>query len=152
MKLLEIKASKIAKAGFIPYIVSGGVIRMLFAVSSDAKFGGSRPMIAKGFIDPGEDVLAAAIREASEELGLTKSNLKSKTVELGWDGDITGLDQRYRMSIFTGQVKSTTAFDKPHYETKSTHWLTLEEFIKNGRQSHVKIVKACHSKLSSHLG
>lgn len=137
------------KAGFIPFVVENGEVVMMFMKSSDARFGGDKPMIAKGYVDAGESVYAAAIREAEEELGLKANNLIEDSIMLGWNGSISGICDSYPMTIYMGQVKSRTQaeFIKPHYETESVHWMTFEEYVKNGRLSQLHIVKECHDKM-----
>ena len=63
--------------GLIPWTVYHDSIIMMFMMPSDPKFGGSNYQIAKGRKESGETDLEAAIREASEELGLKPSNIES---------------------------------------------------------------------------
>lgn len=128
------------KSGFIPYYVEDGQIEFMFMIPSDPKYGGDLPGIAKGGIDPGENLKEAGIREAEEELGLKKSNIKGKTVKHVWTGKIKGSSDSYIMSVFAGEVKSKKDFDKPCYETKEIQWMTAEEFKRDGRKSQAKIV------------
>jgi 8-oxo-dGTP pyrophosphatase MutT (NUDIX family) len=118
-------------------------------VSSDPMYGGGDPAVAKGKIDTGENVKSASLREAEEELGLRQSNLKQETIQIGWSGEISGLDATYEMTIYTGEVKNKSAFDEPDHEVAETKWLTLDQFKKEGRKSHLRIVQACHSKINS---
>lgn len=141
MKLFEVATTeKVAKAGFMPFVIRKGVPVYLFMISSDGKFGGDEAQIAKGHIDAGETAATAAVREAEEELGLRKSNLLSSFK--GWSGSQTGLKSKYPFTVFAGQVKSKKAFNKPHYETKATLWLSAEEFGTTGRDSQRHIVEA----------
>lgn len=139
------------KAGFVPYFVEDGVVKMMFMISSDAKFGGADPMLSKGHIDDGEDVKAAAFREAEEELGLKLSNVKPETIRVGWIGRLRGLKETYTLAMYLGEVKSQTDFLDPHYETEAVVWLTLNEFIKKGRRSQHKIVSLIASKIDHGL-
>ena len=150
MKISEllVEAEHVKKAGFIPYFHDGNDVRMMFMTPSNSAFGGSSPSIAKGGIDKGETSKVAGIREAQEELGLKRSNLKAETVRLGADKNITGLDESYRIQVFIGEVKSMDDFDEPHYETGSVHWLTLSEFKSKGRKSQVPLVVEAASKIS----
>ena len=70
--------AKKVKAGLIPFYFdkSIGKFKYLMMVSSDAAYGGDKPMISKGGQDPGESNRATALREAEEELGLVLSNLQ----------------------------------------------------------------------------
>ena len=130
----------ITKAGLIPYVVEDRLIKMLFMVSSDARFGGPDPMISKGNIDPGETPEQAAIREAEEELGLQLSNLIEHPFLISSE-KIAGMNDEYVMNIYACQVKDKNTFSTPHYETAYTLWLTLEEFHQIGRTLHQPIVR-----------
>ncbi len=148
MKLSEVADNIIKKAGFIPYIKKDGQVLFMFMTSSNTQFGGSKPMISKGGIDEGETPKGAAIREAQEELGLKKSNLKQSTVFQGWRGSITGETETYIMAVYAGEVKSVEDFVKPSYETAAVHWMTKDEFLKSGRESHKHIVSEIAKKVS----
>lgn len=107
-------------------------------------------MIAKGHIDAGENCEQAAIREASEELGLKKNNIIGNPF-LVWKKEISGLVESYDFAVFAVNVKDTTDFDKPDYETKAVHWMTLEQFIASGRTSHHEIVIGVAQEIRLHL-
>jgi len=147
MKLLEI-AMPLEKAGFIPYIYEDDKPLFYFMVPSDSKFGGPQPAIAKGHVDPGESVKAAAIREASEELGLKSSNIIPGTVKLAWKGKIEGNKSAYVMTVYIGEIRKKKDFSEPCSETGSTHWMTARQFEAEGRKSQVKIVQAARRLLS----
>lgn len=127
------------KAGAIPYFVKNGVIRMLFMIPSDARYGGSDPQIAKGQLEDGEDKFESAIREAEEELGLKRINILQDTLE-SQTFFVSGLKNAYEMYVVCFKVAAHDDFDAPHYETKATVWLTLDEFVLRGRSIHVDIV------------
>ena|SRR5271168_541986 len=148
MKLFEI-AMPLEKAGFIPYVYEDGKPLFYFMTPSDAKFGGDQPSIAKGHIDKGESVLAAAYREASEELGLKAENVIRSTVKLVWKGKVEGKKEAFIFTVYIGEVRKKKDFGKPDHETGSTHWLTAKEFADKGRKSQVKIVQAANRLLSS---
>lgn len=121
----------IYRAAVIPYIVEDGVIRMLFMSPSDTTFGGDAPQIAKGRIEIGETAEQTARREGHEELGLKESNIES-FYELGV---FLG-----RTTFYVAKVKDKADFDIPHFETKDTRWMTLEEFSIDGRDIHQAVV------------
>lgn len=123
------------RAGLIPYIVENNVVKMLFMVPSNAEYGGDVPQIAKGKVDEGEDTRAAAIREAKEELGLFYGNL----LFLEELGTFLG-----RTTIYVGKIKDKNMFGEPTFETSKTLWLTLEQFLEEGRDLHKPIVKAAY--------
>lgn len=135
------------KAGFIPYIFEDGKLLMMFMTPSDPNFGGDRPSIAKGNIDEGENELEAALREAHEELGLREKNLIDSTIQLMWKNMATGMQGDYSFSIFAGEVKNRVNFATPHYETKCVSWLTIEDFISEGRPGQVAIVEEVNKKI-----
>jgi 8-oxo-dGTP pyrophosphatase MutT (NUDIX family) len=142
MKLHEIvQVQEKQKAGFIPYITESDGPVFMFMTPSDPKYGGLNPGIAKGHVDPGENIKEAAIREAEEELGLKTSNLKQDTAKLAWKGELTGLTETYIMTIYMGEVKDKKDFNKPHFETKETSWLSEEEFMKIGAERQKDIVR-----------
>jgi 8-oxo-dGTP pyrophosphatase MutT (NUDIX family) len=130
------------KAGLIPYVFEDNEPVFMFMVPSDPAFGGTRPAIAKGNIDPGEDVLQAAIREAEEELGLVKSNMLMDTLQEIWTGN-----KGYSLTVYMCEVKGKEQFVEPHYETGETHWLTADEFSKIGKLWQIPIVKRARSLL-----
>lgn len=133
----------------IPFCVENGIIQMLFMKSSNAAYGGSAPMIAKGHVDPGESFETAGVREAEEELGIRKSNIKE--VHLGWSGELSGELDHYEFKVYTAEVRNKTDFDTPCYETKSVHWMTLKEFAAQGRKSHRAIVRKVHAVIEQFL-
>jgi len=120
------------KAGFIPYFFDEtiGKFKYLMMVSSDARFGGDKPMVSKGGQDPGETDEETALREAEEELGLVRSNLN----------DFWHLAKKsyknHKLSVFAGEVNEVSKFTKPCYETEYTLWMTAEDFLKEGREDH----------------
>ena len=148
MRLTELHDQKPKKSGFIPDVIEDGVPVLMLRVPSDPKYGGDKPCVAKGGIDPGEDPETAGIREAEEELGLKKSNLKMNTVKLAWKGKLTGNTETYIMTIYMGEVKSKKDFGHTHYDTGSVHWLTWEQYQKDGRRSQLNIIQAAHGLLS----
>lgn len=135
------------KAGIVPFLTDG---RALFAKSSNASFGSADPAIAKGRVDGEEGAKHAAIREGEEELGLRRSNMAAEPF-LGWSGKLTGLDATYKMDVYAVLVKDEEAFDEPEYETASTHWLTREEFNKQGRKSQREIMEKVFDKIEVYL-
>lgn len=132
----------VRKAGLIPYVYEDGEPVFMFMVPSDPNFGGTKPAIAKGNIDPGETVIEAAVCEAEEELGLVKTNIISETVRLIWTGH-----KGYSMTVFMCEVRDKKNFVKPHFETGSTHWLTAKQFNEQGKSWQISIVNKARSLL-----
>lgn len=133
---------KAFKAGMIPFFRrADGTIIMQFMVSSDARYGGAAPQISKGNIDPGEDVMTAALREAHEELGLKENNILAAGMRVVHEGLFELKTTSYDMTIFAAEVISLDDFVDPHYETAYTVWLTREQFAKYGRKQHRDLVE-----------
>ena len=134
------------KAGFVPYVMLEEPL-FLFMISSNPEFGGTRPMISKGHVEDGEDIKEAALREAEEELGLIRANVKSSFK--AWVGQLSGMDAQYTLTVYSGEVTSQSDFNTPHFETKETVWMTLDQFKKHGRKSHIPIVEHIYSQIVS---
>lgn len=122
------------RAGMIPYFINpDGKVEFLLMVPVNGKIS-NKPQIAKGWIDVGEDAFTAARREAKEELGLKKKNIKRTPLHLGfWD----------KTEIFMVEVTTKDRFRKPEdkNEVKKTLWMTMEEFRKNGRRSNRAVLE-----------
>lgn len=145
MRLDEIESLR-QKAGVIPYYLNNdGMPAMMFMVPSNVQYGGSLFQIAKGRIEPGENVQEAALREAEEELGLRAENIIQVT-SVG-NTKITGLDETYMLAIFVAEIKDPQNFSKPHYETGKTAWLTLEQFKTQGRQNQLPVITQAYNKI-----
>lgn len=123
---------KLYRAGLLPYVIEGGELKFLFMRPADSRYGGDQFQIAKGKVEDGETTEQAAIREASEELGLVEENI----------GNVIYLGQFLgRTSFYVAEVKDKSLFNAPHFETDITAWLTLTEYQQVGRQLHIPIVQ-----------
>jgi 8-oxo-dGTP pyrophosphatase MutT (NUDIX family) len=132
---------KRARAGLIPYMkADDGQYRYLMMVSSDPRFGGPRPMISKGKIEPGETKLQAAIREAEEELGFKQRNMRLPLFEIA-DERVTLHSGTYDLAVFGVEIMDKYDFDKWCDETEFTTWMSLDSFKQKGRKDHVKYVE-----------
>lgn len=125
---------KIYRAGMIPYYYDeNGEIQMMFMKPSNKIYCGDVYQIAKGRQDDeNEKLIITAIREAKEELGLKQKNIKNID-DLGF---ILG-----RTRLFICEIIDKDDFDFPHFETESVLWMTLEQFIKIGRDIHIMPVR-----------
>ena len=125
----------------IPYIITDGVVEMMFMKPSDPKFGGPDWQIAKGGVDEGETSQEAAIREAKEELGLFIGNIVDDKVEklMAWSG----------IEFFCCEVESKYMFGEPHYETGAVTWMTSDEFKQTGRLFQQPVVEHLANKLAN---
>lgn len=126
------------RAGLIPYVVEEGKILMMFMRPSNPDFGGDEYQIAKGKVEYGETHLDAALREAQEEIGLFKGNVL-RTEEVG---SFMG-----RTSVFVSKIKNRDMFGEPSFETADTTWMSLDEFLENGRTLHRPVVQAAYRKI-----
>lgn len=134
------------RAGLIPYIIEDDIVKMLFFIPSDPAYGGYKFQIAKGRVDSGEEVETAAIREASEELGLKKENIKS--VFLVSKEVLSGMDNyNYDFYLYVAEVNNKEDFNPFCDETGEIGWLTMEEYEKKGRKTQLEIVKKCYNKI-----
>jgi 8-oxo-dGTP pyrophosphatase MutT (NUDIX family) len=139
IKTFESFSTKI-RAGLIPYIKQDGIIKMLFFIPSDPAYGGDKPQIAKGRVDRNEDIKTAALREASEELGLVLDNvINTKLITKDLLSGMTA--DNYEFHLFASEIKDLNNFSEYGDETMETKWLTIEEFISQGRESQVELVK-----------
>ncbi len=143
----EVKYEKRARAGLIPYMKDeDGALRYLMMVSSDPRFGGPRPMISKGKIEPGETPLQAAIREAEEELGFKQRNVRGE-LRLIADERVTLHSGTYELTVYGVEIQDKYDFDKWCDETEYVLWLTFEEFRVRGRRDHVKFVQRLEGEI-----
>lgn len=126
------------RAGLIPFYITEGQIRMLFMIPTENEWIASVPQVSKGRIEPGEITIKSAIREAEEELGLKKSNLLR----------IEPIGQFSTIMFYVGQVNDPNDFiDFDRTETMETKWLTLDEYISEGRDLHIPVVQAAVEKI-----
>lgn len=134
------------KAGAIPFHIEGPTIQFMFMVPSDPKFGGTKPQIAKGGIDPGENSQIAAFREAKEELGLTRDNIES-VIQVVTKKIQRPSDNSYSLTVYGAKVHDKYNFVHPHFETGETMWLTRQQFALHGEPEHFSIVEALYQKV-----
>lgn len=123
------------RAGLIPYIIKDNAVHMLFMQPSNPEFGGTQYQIAKGKVEEGETPLNAALREAKEEIGLFVGNI-IRTEQVG---QFMG-----RTTVFVSKIKDASMFGEPSFETAGTKWMTLEDFMSEGRDLHKPVVKAAY--------
>lgn len=125
------------RAGLIPYYIGeDGNVRMLFMKPSDPEYGGDCFQIAKGKVeDDDASHMAAALREAKEEIGLFVGNV-ILTEEVGV---FMG-----RTTVFVSKIKDNSMFGEPSFETGDVAWMTLDEFLDTGRDLHRPVVQAAY--------
>lgn len=140
MNIREIET--IQKAGVIPYYYDRETPVMMFMVPSDPRYGGTQFQIAKGHIDQSETAHDAALREGTEELGLIYNNIRH-TKNIG-SVTIYGNDDIYHLTVYAANIIDPENFNEPHFETGKCAWLTLSEFLANGKANQLNIVKKAH--------
>jgi len=136
----ELQYEKRPRAGLIPYMWEDGILKFLMMVSSNAKFGGPRPMISKGKIEEGENTFECAIREAEEELGLVRENLAAVPILIASER-VELRSGAYRLTVYAAPIQDKWDFSKWCDETEYILWMSLEDFRENGRKDHVKYVE-----------
>ena len=132
------KNKKIPRAGLIPYHHISGNLHIMLMRPSNSKFGGDEFQVAKGKIEIGETPEEAAIREASEELGLKPHNV----INVTYLGTFLGYTE-----VFYGQILDVSDFGETTHETAETIWMPPDKFLEVGRKIHRPIIKAFLSKL-----
>lgn len=135
----------IIRAGLIPFIRENDQIYMMFMRPADPKYGGDKLQIAKGKVDPGENPFDAAVREGGEELGVTQKNIK-------WIKKVGIFLKTHHIYIAEMHSNDKNLFTIPHFETSETEWVTLEEFMKIGRDLHKPIVKSSYDSFLLNSG
>jgi len=130
-------------AGLIPYRVKeNGTIKMLFMRPEEPNPNynrGDKYEIAKGSVEEGESLEQAAIREATEELGLFKGNI-IKIEELG--------QFPINLTVFIAKIKDKDLFgDYDEDEVDKTKWMTAEDFETKGIVLQRTIVLAAQRKI-----
>lgn len=136
---MEYREKKLVyRGGLIPYIVENGEVQMMFMKPSDPEYGGDLFQIAKGKVEEGESNMEAALREAKEEIGLFGGNV-IRTDEVG---NFMG-----RTTVFVSKIKDKGMFGEPSFETSETAWMTIDQFIEEGRSLHTPVVKAAYRKI-----
>lgn len=136
---------KVYRAGMIPYYVNEyGVVKMLFQRPTDKQWTGDFFQLCKGRVEENEKFTDAALREAKEELGLWEGNILEQ-YELGV---VLG-----RTSMYLAKVENPAMFmpfDKR--EVEETRWMTLNEFLNEGRELHKDVVIEAHKKILEREG
>ena len=127
------------RAGLIPYTIKNGKLVMLFMKPSDPAYGGSQFQIAKGHQEEGEDLAVTAMREASEELGISDDNIEKPLMFVGIVGTI---------HVYAGRIINPKQLSAVTFETGARKWLTPEQFASEGRGIHKAVVQLAADKIS----
>jgi len=131
------------RAGTVPYIIENGQVLMMFMRPSNEQYGGNQFQLCKGRVEEGEDTQTAAIREAKEELGLFVGNM----LMIEEVGNFMG-----RTTVFLAKIKDRNMFGLPDEETAETTWMTLEQFMADGRDLHKPVVQAVYRQICRNEG
>lgn len=135
------------KAGIIPYYIDeNDKIWMLFIVSSNPKFGGPFPSIAKGKNDPFETPRYTAMREASEELSINIS----KFIPCKFLDKAKILGKKLKFDMYVYMIRCKRMFDIPsNAEISHGEWIP-EDQIYRVRRPHQffarKLVRAIRGR------
>ena len=108
--------STLRKAGLILYYIDGEDVYFRCMIPSDPAFGGSNPQIPKGTIEPGDTPKYTAVKECIEEVGLDINNLSSIKEFKRYSN--------MKMMIYIGTVTNINRFNKPHWESKWSGWVS----------------------------
>lgn len=128
---------KIYRAGMVPYYIDDNDrVRMLFMKPTQTEWSGDEFQIAKGRCDEGEHHSQTAIREAKEELGLMESNLLDDPYHVG--------QYMGRTDVWICLIDDPELFGEPSDETADTAWMTITEFLDEGRKLHQPVVFECY--------
>lgn len=101
------------KAGLLPYYFEDGMFKFYCMIPSNPMFGGTDPQIAKGEIEYDENPQQAAIREATEELGLVEDNIQNLIFFRKMNG----------IFFYAAEVLNPYNWGTPHFETGSVLWV-----------------------------
>jgi 8-oxo-dGTP pyrophosphatase MutT (NUDIX family) len=101
------------KSGLIPYYKDGDFFKFFCMVPSNPLYGGTDPQIAKGEIELDENPQQAAIREATEELGLVEDNIQN----------LIFFEQMNGIFFYAAEVMNPYNWGTPHFETGSVLWV-----------------------------
>lgn len=138
MQHLYQKPQLVYRAGTIPYFIDPETnqIQMMFMQPAEQPFDIDRNFqLAKGRVEEGESHFDAAIREAKEELGMFFGNV-SLTEEVGV---FMG-----RTTVYVARIKDKDMFGIPSSETSDVAWMTLREFMEEGRILHRPVIQAAY--------
>jgi 8-oxo-dGTP pyrophosphatase MutT (NUDIX family) len=134
------KHRKAPRAGLIPYYIENDEIYFMLMKPSDSRYGGDEFQLAKGKVEEGETSYVAAYREAYEELGLLRRNMR----EQEYLGCYLGYTE-----VYYSEIIDKDDFTETTYETSETTWMTLDEFLKCGRGIHKKIFREFVGKVKA---
>lgn len=129
---------KIHRAGVVPFYIKNDKVLMLFMKPSNEEYGGEKYQLIKGKVEKGESNHEAAFREAEEESGLKSSNVNNFFrigVFLG------------RTTVYAAEIHDPGDFGEHTDETASTRWMTLDEFLEDGRKLHKNVVRSVHETI-----
>ncbi|HEU5047761.1 MAG TPA: NUDIX hydrolase [Rickettsiales bacterium] len=94
-----------------------------------------------------ETLLATALREGNEEIGLKQENIRSMFDLGGFTFISASKGIQKPMHLFAAEIIDTENFG--HYEatTDEVRWFTEEEFVHHGRPDHVAIIRQVMQRL-----
>lgn len=97
-----------------------------------------------------EDLLATALREGAEEIGLRTENLVKIYVAKSFIFSSASSGNERYMMLYAGLVHDREAFDAPDSFTAKTatcQWMTLEECKEQAREDHLAIIEEIYGRM-----
>lgn len=160
----------VIKVGILPFIKSVGGIKIMAMkpLAENEVLGKPQFQIAKGtrrinisgewcdmrmddlqYADESfhETLVATALREGNEEIGLKPENIHALFDLGGFTFISASKGVQKPMHLFAAQIIDTNNFG--HYEatTAEVRWFTEEEFVHHGRPDHVAILRQVMQRL-----
>lgn len=135
---------KLRKAGLVLYRQTKDDVLFRCMIPSDPMYGGSSPQIPKGGIDEGDSIKYTALKECCEECGLISENLDSF--------EEFKIYEKMKMAVFIGTVIDPDTFEKPHWESKWSGWVSYKEDRNQLRDIQRHIFDDIYEHLTSNKG
>lgn len=125
------------KAGGIPFFRDGNDISVCLFVSNDPVYGGAAPQIAKGHADKGEDPLATAIRETSEEVSIPHVLLEARPTQV-ISSTFRGQVSDYMFHVYAFEVEGALTLTPT--EEGCGVWLNFYDAVDQMREDQVRFL------------
>ncbi|GAB4586597.1 NUDIX hydrolase [Nocardia sp. IFM 10818] len=116
-----------ASAGVLVRSRDGSRVYVHKRTDTKAVFAGMHDCLAGGVLSPGEDPAAAALRELSEELGITPDDHPVPLVTASWDG--AWQDRPMRCHLFAYEVRSDGPIRHQPEEIAAGWWWTDKQLL-----------------------
>lgn len=128
---------KVYRAGMVPYYITDDEqVLMMFMKPTQTEWSGDKFQLAKGRCDEGEYHGDTAVREAKEELGLLESNMVDDPYHVG--------QYMGRTDVWIVLIDDPELFGEASDETAEVRWMSISEFLEDGRDLHRPVVFECY--------